>query len=79
MAFPEKEFQIMVILNREDKTNKAFYVYEIFNDRMSRKINRPFALGDDSDAFDADIDGKTLIYSVGDELIFQSLQIPEVM
>lgn len=40
IVFPEKEFQIVVALSREDKTNKAFYVYEVFNERMTRKINK---------------------------------------
>jgi len=62
-------------LNREDKQNKAFYVYEVFNDKLSRrvkKIERPIKLGqDESDSFDVDLECKTLIYSCGDELIFQ--------
>ena len=32
VVFPEKEFQIVLVLNREDKQNKAFYVYEIFHE-----------------------------------------------
>jgi hypothetical protein len=63
-----------MVLNREDKLNKYFYVYEVFGERMIRKIRKiekPLKPGvDDSDAFDMDLDGKVLIYSSGEELIF---------
>ena len=66
------------VLNREDKQNKNFYLYDIFGERYSRKIKKQETKPDDSDAFDIDIDGKVLIYvSGGNELILQSLKIPD--
>jgi len=62
------------VLNREDKQNKHFYLYEIFNERFVRKIKKeeqPMSKNqEDSDAFEISIDGKVLIYASGDQLVF---------
>lgn len=73
VVFPEKEFQIALVLNREDKQNKAFYVYEIFHERMTRKVSKaekPKPGQEESDACDVDLEGRVLIYCCGDELVF---------
>lgn len=71
----------MIVLNREDKQKKLFYVYEVFYEKMCRKVNKiekPVKAGtDDSDAFDVDLEGRVLIYPCGDKLVFQSIKIPE--
>ena len=79
--FPEKEFQICVLLNREDKSNKCYQVYDVFGERYLRKVKKSEkpGLGDESqsEAFDVDLEGRVLIYSSGDELVFQVLKIPD--
>ena len=73
----------MAVLNREDKQNKHFYIYDIFNDKMIRKIRkleRPLRQGqDESDAFDIDLEGKVIIYASGDELLFKLVKIPDAI
>ncbi len=69
----------MVFLNREDKQNKYFYVYEIFNEKITRKVRKQEVKDENSDAFDVDVDGKFIIYTAGEELIVQSVRIPEVV
>lgn len=70
MAFPEKEFQVLAYLNREDKQSKFFYIYDIFSERLMRKVrkvDKPLkANQDDSDAFDIDLEGKLIVYVSGD-------------
>ena len=56
-------------------------MYEVFYEKMCRKVNKiekPVKAGtDDSDAFDVDLEGRVLIYPCGDQLVFQSIKIPE--
>jgi hypothetical protein len=40
LSFPEREHGSLVVLNREDKQNKCFYLYDVFNDRFLRKIKK---------------------------------------
>jgi hypothetical protein len=64
-------------LNREDKQNKNFLVYDIFGERYLRKVRKQEKVEDLSDAFDIDLEGRVLIYSSGEELVFQTLKIPD--
>jgi hypothetical protein len=79
LAFPEKEFQACVVLNKENKLNKYFSVYDIFGERIVRRVKKIEKEGADlPDVFDVDIDGKVLIYSFGsEEIILQSIKIPD--
>ena len=81
IAFPEKEFQACIVLNREDKQNKVFQVYDIFGERFLRKVRKQetaLRVGtEESDAFDVDLDGRVLIYCSGEELVLQTLRIPD--
>jgi hypothetical protein len=49
-------------------------VYDVFGERYLRKVKKSekLGLGEDSqsDAFDVDLEGRVLIYSSGDELVF---------
>ena len=49
-------------------------MYDVFGERYLRKVKKSEkpVLGDDSqsDAFDVDLEGRVLIYSSGDELVF---------
>ena len=64
----------MASLNREDKQNKYFYIYDIFNERLIRKvrkIEKPLRLThEESDAYDIDAEGGVIIYSSGNDFIF---------
>lgn len=81
LAFPEKEFQACVVLNRENKNNKYFHVYDIFGERFLRKVKKQDKEGggaDYPDVFDVDIDGRVLIYAFGmEEIVLQSVKIPD--
>jgi hypothetical protein len=49
-------------------------VYDIFGEYYQRKLDK----GSSGDlAFDIDLDGRVLIYSIGSELILHSLKIPD--
>ena len=68
------------MLNREDKQNKYFYTYEVFNEKLSRKVKKYEKAPEgkeDSDAFDVEVDGRFIIYSCGDELVIQSVRVHE--
>jgi hypothetical protein len=57
-------------------------IYEVFDGKFSRKLmkqEKSLKPGEESDAFDVDGDCKTLIYSCGDQLIFQQISIPEII
>lgn len=81
LSFPEKEFQVCLTLNREDKANKYFQLYDVFERRVLRKVHKQESLlvkyGEDSDAFAVDIDAKVLVYACGEDLVLQSLRIPD--
>ncbi len=65
MAFPEKEFQTCLIL---DKTDRVFQVWDIFSERWLRKVKK-VEKPDDPDIFDVDLDGKVLAYIAGEEIL----------
>lgn len=82
IAFPEKEFQVCLVLNREDKAHKHFLLRDIFTERCQRKIFKQESMltrapGEDSDAFEIDADGKVLIYVSGEDLVLQYLKIAD--
>lgn len=63
----------MCVLNREDKSNKYFYIYDIFNEkqiRKVRKIERHRMGHEESEAFDIDVEGGVIVYASGNELLF---------
>jgi hypothetical protein len=66
----------MVILSREDKQKKAFYVFDIFTSKFLRKFKKIEKL-EDSDAFDVDGDLKYVVYALGNEIVFHSCKIPD--
>lgn len=53
----------------------------MFGEHYLRKVKKAekAIIGEDtqSDAFDVDLEGRVLIYSSGDELLFQVLKIPD--
>ena len=62
----------MAVLNREDKSNKYFYIYDIFNERLIRKVRKVerHRIGfEESEAFDIDAEGALIMYASGNELI----------
>jgi len=73
IAFPEKDFQTCVIL---DRTDKIFQVWDIFGERWLRKVKKQ-EKPEDPDIFDVDLDGKVLAYICGEEILLQSLRIPD--
>lgn len=67
LAFPEKDFQTCIIL---DRTEKMFQVWDIFGERWHRKVKKAEKPNvEDPDVFDVDLDGKVLAYICGDEII----------
>ena len=62
----------MAILNRENKEDKYFQIYDIFNEKVIRKILKEQEQDDskESDAFDIDIDGQVIVYANGSSLVF---------
>ena len=64
---------MIAALNREDKSNKYFYIYDVFNEkciRKVRKIERHRMGHEESEAFDIDVEGAVIVYSSGNELLF---------
>lgn len=71
-----------MVLNREDKAKKHFLLYDIFGEHFTRKIVKQESMlarapGEDSDAFDVDMDARVVVYVSGEDLVFQTLRIPD--
>lgn len=63
-----------------DKTagvNKNFFVYDIFNGKNIRKIDKDEVDDEDSDAFDVDSNSHFFVFAKGSALQFRSLKIPD--
>jgi hypothetical protein len=59
-----------------DRTDKIFQVWDIFGERWLRKVKK-LEKPEDPDIFDVDLDGKVLAYISGEEILLQSLRIPD--
>ena len=76
VAFPEKEFETCVVMERGEDKMKAreFVVYEIFGERNKRRVRR------EGEAFDVDMEGRVVAYSNDKgEIVMQSIRIPEAL
>lgn len=52
----------------------------MFNEKLNRKIKKHEKAPEgkeESDAFDVDIDSRFIIYCCGDEIVIQSVRVPE--
>lgn len=81
VAFPETSIYYVLSLNREDKQNKFFLMYDVFLEKPIRKFKKLDLANanwtDDSDAFDIDPDAKFVIYSSGPDIYIKCVNIPE--
>lgn len=59
-----------------DRSEKIFQVWDIFGERWLRKVKKQEKT-EDPDIFDVDLDGKVLAYICGEEILLQSLRIPD--
>lgn len=62
--------------------NKNFYLYDVFNERYTRKIRKVdkfFRYAEDSDAFDICPEAKTILYVCDEDFVFYNVKIPDVM
>ena len=69
-----------MLLTREDKSRKQFFLYNIFTEGFEKRINKldlPKDGMEDSDAFDVDPDCRILIYSSGSNFYFLNLKLSE--
>jgi hypothetical protein len=77
LAFPEKDFQTCLVF---DRTERFFQLWDVFGEKWLRKVKKQErSSGEDPDVFDVDLDGKVLAYIYADEILLQSLRIPDPM
>jgi hypothetical protein len=63
-----------------DRTERFFQLWDVFGEKWLRKVKKQErSSGEDPDVFDVDLDGKVLAYIYGDEILLQSLRIPDPM
>ena len=74
IKFPEKDFEKCVVLETDHGKGENFLIYDVFNERISRKI---FKAENPIQAFDIQHDSSFLIYAKGKNLVMYSLEIPE--
>ena len=85
LAFPDQEFQSVVVLDREDPLRKHFLLVDVFSGQPLRRLQkleslllRPGQASDpESDIFDVDPSCQVLIYSQADDLLLWSISVPE--
>lgn len=73
IQFPTDNKDMIAVLNREDKNNKNFYIYDLRRQCFVRKISK-FSLIDES--FATDMTGKILAFCEGEILYIKLIRIP---
>ena len=67
-------------MNRVDRKNKFFLVYDVFLEQAVRKFKKvDMGVSEDSDAFDIDPEAKFVIYSSGSNLYVKSISVPDIL
>lgn len=73
IAFPEKETHMMVVLNREDLSNKFFQVYDVRKNGYVRRVNKKSS---EDETMAVDDMARSLAYADGAEICLQSVKVP---
>lgn len=74
IKFPEKDFETWVVLETDHGKGENFLIYDVFNERISRKI---FKADNPIKAFDIHHDSSFFVYAKGKSFVMYSLEIPE--
>ena len=74
IKFPEKDFETCVVLETDHGKGENFLIYDVFNERIGRKIHKS---ENQIQAFDIHHDSLFLIYAKGKNLVMYSLEMPE--
>ena len=74
VAFPEKDFESVVVLEKDMDDKESFLIYDVFNERIKRKISKE---SNNKSVFSVQHDSQFLAYAKGKNLIMYSLEVPE--
>ena len=74
IKFPDKDFETWVVLESDHGKGESFLIYDVFNERISRKI---FKADNPIKAFDIHHDSSFLVYAKGKNFVMYSLEMPE--
>jgi len=74
IVFPEKDFETVVVLEKDDKKGENFLIYDVFNERIKRKIAKA---DNPKSVFAVQHDSQYLIYAKGKNIVMYSLEIPD--
>lgn len=74
ICFPLKDFETILVLEKDSGDGEHFLLYDIFNERIKRKFDKPRGA---SGIFTVDPECSQLLYAKGKGLGVYSLEVPE--
>ena len=74
VAFPEKDFESVIVLERDMNDKESFLIYDVFNERVKRKVSKE---SNNKPIFAVQHDSQFLAYAKGKDVIMHSLEVPE--
>lgn len=74
VVFPEKDFETWVVLEKDHGKGEGFLIYDIFNERIKRKISKE---SNPNKVFAVHYDSDFIVYAKGKNIMVYSLNIPD--